>query len=84
VQDLLSLVIDVLNRVARELPDAPLDWPDEHGGAANAMYGLTPDLSTILGPFAAENVTPAEADEESSIADSDIADQSPQEGPSAQ
>lgn len=43
VQDLLSLVIDVLNRVARELPDATNDWPTEPAGVASVMHGLTPD-----------------------------------------
>ena len=82
VQDLLALVIDVLNRVAKELPEAALDWLDEPGSAANVMHGLAPDLSGSSRPVTPGHVTPIQVAEDPSFADSDADEQTSQEGPS--
>jgi hypothetical protein len=82
VQDLLSLVLDVLNRVAKELPDRSLDWLDDPAESASVMYGLTPAISATIESTMPVDVTPTLADEESSIADASVPDGSSEDEPS--
>ena len=74
VQDLLSLVVDVLNRVTKELPDTALDWLNDVGTATVAYSPAANNLEIL------RSVASSALDEEPPIADSETDEQQGEDG----
>jgi hypothetical protein len=63
VQDLFSLVVDVLNRMAKEFPDRSLEWIDDIPETLAGLYGLSAPSELIpASEFPVDAGAPVEPD----------------------